>query len=59
MSDHKIHYSLDPKYADFREGDVKHSQANIAKAKKMLGYDPQFNVSEGLKLAISWYLKNQ
>ncbi len=59
LSDHKIHYSLDPKYADFREGDVKHSQANIAKAKKMLGYDPQFNVSEGLKLAISWYLKNQ
>ena len=59
LSDHKIYYSLEPKYADFRDGDVKHSQANIDKAKKMLGYDPQFNVKEGLQLAISWYLKNQ
>jgi len=58
LGDHKIHYSLEPKYADFREGDVKHSQANIDKAKKMLGYEPQFNVKDGLKLAISWYLKN-
>lgn len=41
-----------------REGDIKHSQADISKAKSMLGYDPEYNVHQGLKIAIEWYKNN-
>jgi nucleoside-diphosphate-sugar epimerase len=37
-------------YADFRVGEVKHSRANIAKAQKILGYNPEVNLEEGLRL---------
>jgi UDP-N-acetylglucosamine 4-epimerase len=41
---------------DFRSGDVKHSQADITKAKKLLGYSPKYKVAEGLKEAMPWYI---
>jgi UDP-N-acetylglucosamine 4-epimerase len=41
---------------DFREGDVRHSQAEITKAKRILGYAPSHRFQEGLKAAVSWYL---
>lgn len=44
-----------PTYRDFRIGDVKHSQADITKAKKMLGYEPGYNARDGLEKSISWY----
>jgi len=47
-----------PIYRDFRVGDIKHSQANIAKAKKLLNYDPKYNISEGMDEAIEWYVNN-
>jgi len=37
-------------YADFRVGEVKHSRANIEKAKKVLGYSPKVDLKEGLRL---------
>jgi UDP-N-acetylglucosamine 4-epimerase len=43
-------------YRDFRTGDVRHSQANIDKAKDLLGYQPLFNVSEGMLKAADWYV---
>ncbi|WP_223589610.1 NAD-dependent epimerase/dehydratase family protein [Pseudomonas sp. A-R-19] len=43
-------------YRDFRAGDVRHSQANIDKAKNLLGYEPLFNVGEGMLKAASWYV---
>ncbi len=43
-------------YRDFRAGDVRHSQANIEKAKDLLGYTPIFNVGEGMLKASSWYV---
>jgi UDP-N-acetylglucosamine/UDP-N-acetylgalactosamine 4-epimerase len=43
-------------FHDFRKGDVKHSQADISKAKKLLGYDPKFNVEAGIMKTIEWYL---
>jgi UDP-N-acetylglucosamine 4-epimerase len=52
-------YNHDPKYRDFREGDVLHSQADISKALKMLKYNPSHNISEGVKATVSWYLKNE
>src|SRR5437773_9908435 len=40
-----------------RPGDVKHSLADISKAKNLLGYDPQISVEEGLKKTFEWYQK--
>ncbi|MFA0491379.1 NAD-dependent epimerase/dehydratase family protein [Vibrio splendidus] len=49
--------SLDtvPIYRDFRAGDVRHSQANIMKAKNKLGYNPEYRVQEGLSKSMPWY----
>ncbi len=44
-----------PKYRDFRQGDVKHSLASIDKAKALIGYTPKISVKEGLKLTVEWY----
>lgn len=44
-----------PVFADFRPGDVRHSQADIAKAKRLLGYDPVHDVRSGLREALPWY----
>jgi len=45
-------------YRDFRAGDVKHSLADISKATDLLGYMPTHRIGEGLKVAMSWYVKN-
>ena len=47
-----------PIYRDFRVGDVRHSQADISKAEKLLGYQPQYRILAGIEMAINWYLKN-
>lgn len=49
--------SARPIYRDFRPGDVRHSLADISKAQNMLGYDPQFSVAQGLKVASQWYAR--
>mgnify|MGYP000866365849 CR=1 FL=1 len=46
------------KYRDFREGDVKHSLANISKIKNKLGYEPLFTLKDGLVPSIQWYYSN-
>ena len=46
---------LAPKYGPEREGDVRHSLADISKARTLLGYDPVVSVKQGLKLAYDWY----
>tara|TARA_B100001057_G_scaffold457028_1_gene504982 strand:- start:378 stop:1403 length:1026 start_codon:yes stop_codon:yes gene_type:complete len=46
-----------PIYKDFRAGDMRHSQANISKAKKLLGYTPNYKVKEGIKETVSWYME--
>ncbi|MEI7590319.1 MAG: NAD-dependent epimerase/dehydratase family protein [Deltaproteobacteria bacterium] len=45
-----------PMYRDFREGDVRHSLADINKANRLLGYQPMKKVVEGLKDAMGWYV---
>jgi UDP-N-acetylglucosamine 4-epimerase len=47
-----------PIYRDFRAGDVRHSLADISKARNLLGYAPTHRVGEGLQVAMNWYLKN-
>lgn len=49
---------IDPIYGAPREGDIRHSNADISKAKALLGYDPQFDFDTGLRLAIEWYVEN-
>lgn len=48
----------EPVYRDFRAGDVRHSLADISKARNLLGYDPEFSVKDGLDMASEWYLNN-
>ena len=47
-----------PTYADPRPGDIKHSQADITRAKEHLGYQPKISFEEGLRNTIEWYRKN-
>jgi len=50
--------SLDPVFGPERAGDVKHSLADISKAKNLLGYSPSVSVQEGLKITFDWYKNN-
>lgn len=50
--------AIEPIYGSDRLGDIKHSNADISKAKKLLGYCPEYNFEEGLKEAIDWYKEN-
>lgn len=52
----EIGVSLEPIYRDFRAGDVRHSQADISKAKNALGYSPEYNIVEGIRKAMPWYV---
>lgn len=51
-------YKKSPTYRDFRAGDVRHSQAEISKARKMLGYSPEYRIMEGIAKAMPWYVKS-
>lgn len=44
-----------PVYRDFRAGDVRHSQADVSKARRLLGYQPTHRIGEGLAEAMEWY----
>ncbi|WP_198328959.1 NAD-dependent epimerase/dehydratase family protein [Psychrobacter faecalis] len=58
LSDNAVNYEQEPTYRDFRPGDVRHSQADVSKANSLLGYEPQFNISQGIDEAMSWYTQN-
>ena len=49
---------IEPRFGPDRKGDIKHSNADISKARKLLGYDPQYDFERGLNEAIEWYLSN-
>lgn len=51
-----VGYGRDPIYREFRSGDVRHSQADIEKAKKILGYSPEFDIFSGVEAAMPWYV---
>lgn len=54
-----VSYERQPTYQEFREGDVRHSQADISKASRLLGYEVTYRVGDGLNRAMPWYLANQ
>ena len=58
LSTHPHLAKAKPIYRDFREGDVRHSQADISKASRLLGYRPTHRLAEGLSEALQWYIKN-
>jgi UDP-N-acetylglucosamine 4-epimerase len=47
---------LKPGYGEFRAGDVRHSRADINKAKRLLGYAPTHRLEEGIRIAMPWYV---
>ena len=51
-----IAYGKEVVYRDFREGDVRHSQADVSKAEKLLGYIPVFSIQKGIRRAMPWYI---
>lgn len=57
LGENNVAYAEDPTYRDFRAGDVRHSQADISKAKNNLGYQPLFNIQQGIQKSMPWYIK--
>lgn len=55
LGNNGIVYDKQPVYSDFRAGDVRHSQADISKAEKLLGYEPMHNIVQGLEVSMPWY----
>lgn len=51
--------SAQPRYRDFRAGDVRHSQADISKAKRLLGFVPTHRIQDGIGMAMPWYVANR
>ena len=47
--------SVEPTYTDPRTGDVRDSQADISKARRLLGYEPTVSFEEGLRRTVEWY----
>lgn len=50
--------NIKPIYGPDRVGDIKHSNADISKAKRLLGYDPDWSFEKGIREAINWYINN-
>lgn len=57
LGENGISYKKSPVYGDFRAGDVRHSQADIGKAQRLLGYAPAYDIVQGLSKAMPWYVR--
>jgi len=57
LARHQVHYDREPAFADFRRGDVRHSEADISKARSLLGYSPTHRIGDGIAEALPWYLR--
>lgn len=51
--------AMEPIYGPERAGDIRDSLADISKAKRLLGYDPQVRIREGLRQTLAWFRQNQ
>lgn len=59
LNRHGIACDIPPKYEDHRPGDVRHSQADIGKAQRFLGYAPTDRIDAGIAKAVDWYLETR
>lgn len=55
LDENRVIYDKEPVYRDFRAGDVRHSQADIGKAERLLGYMPGYDIRRGIAKAMPWY----
>lgn len=53
-----LEVDIQPEFGPERPGEIKHSNADIAKAREMLGYEPSYSFADGIRLAITWYKEN-
>ncbi|MEC7644217.1 NAD-dependent epimerase/dehydratase family protein [Idiomarina sp.] len=58
LKENGVQYTNEPVYRDFRPGDVRHSQADISKAKSKLGFEPIHRIVQGIYEAMPWYVRN-
>jgi UDP-N-acetylglucosamine 4-epimerase len=56
LGEHQVHYAREPDRTDFRPGDVRHSLADIGKARRLLGYEPSHKVAQGIAESLPWYI---
>ncbi len=54
-----VPHTAQPTYRDFRTGDVRHSQADISKAQRLLGFTPTYHIHDGINVAMPWYVLNK
>ena len=57
LREHQVHYDREPHFKDFRPGDVRHSLADIGKARRLLGYEPTHSIDQGIAEALPWYIE--
>jgi len=57
LQSHGVGVSQEPVYRAFREGDVRHSQADVAKAARLLGYAPSHRLADGIAESMGWYIQ--
>lgn len=53
-----LNVDVEPNFGPDRKGDIKHSNADISKARRLLGYDPDWSFDRGIQAAIEWYKAN-
>ena len=56
LTAHGVSAEVQPAFRDFRAGDVRHSQADIGKARRLLGYAPTHRLADGIAQAMPWYV---
>jgi len=57
LREHQVHYAQEPRFTDFRPGDIRHTLADIAKARRLLGYEPTHSIEQGMAQALPWYIQ--
>lgn len=58
LAEDGVNAAVQPRHSDFRAGDVRHSQADIGKAQRFLGYAPTHRIQEGIRVSKPWYVAN-
>ena len=57
LEKHQVHYDHKPRHTEFRPGDVRHSLADVGKAKRLIGYQPTHSIAQGIAEALPWYIQ--
>ena len=49
---------IEPRFEEARQGDIRHSMADIGRAKERMGFEPAWSFRKGLEVTVDWYRKN-